>query len=404
MVVFQYHPLNETGKLYFEDFEPVVFGEEFFKRLGVCADETLVKEFESSSKNFAELYKQRALACSDKYVVSDVSDDSMEIHNYTGMCPTNVLEVSPSNAGACSISCLYCLVNDGKHVVPISVFLNYPAVVEKNLERVKDHNTFFYFSPKTEAFSEPFLETGVAHEILRKFVEHYDRFPDSKARLFIASKAGMKNLEYENNGDSILGLLRKLKGKVQFNSSIGIMPQSLHEVLEPNAACVEDRLEAFRAVQNAGAYAVSVLSQPIIPLDYDEDFFHNYFLKLKQAGVENIKPEFLTTNFTNLAVVSQFVNHFFPTQLEFFLSKYSLKENRDHLKQRQRLAPDRNYSAGLIEKIADIGEEYGISVSLCNWVRSQIFDKEKGFEIIKDSREKGFCCLGYQGRMFGNDS
>lgn len=42
----------------------------------------------------------------------------LEIHNYTGMCPTNVLEVTPSK-GSCACACQYCLVTDGNHAAPI---------------------------------------------------------------------------------------------------------------------------------------------------------------------------------------------------------------------------------------------------------------------------------------------
>ncbi|MBQ9696142.1 MAG: sulfide/dihydroorotate dehydrogenase-like FAD/NAD-binding protein, partial [Oscillospiraceae bacterium] len=65
-------------------------------------------------------------------------------------------------------------------------------------------------SPKTEAVQEPTGQTGIAHRILKEFIEHFKKHPDSNARLFIASKSGPKHLQYEYEGESILDLVGPL--------------------------------------------------------------------------------------------------------------------------------------------------------------------------------------------------
>ena len=84
---------------------------------------------------------------------------------------------------------------------------------------------------KTEAFQEATLLTGIAHRILHEFISHFAQHPSSKARLFIASKAGAKHLEYTFNGESVLDLFAQLKGKMQFNTSVSIMPDAFRDIL-----------------------------------------------------------------------------------------------------------------------------------------------------------------------------
>ena len=53
------------------------------------------------------------------------------------------------------------------------------------------------------------MQTGIAHRVLKEFIAHYEKHPDSKARLFIASKAGYRQLMYEYEGETILDLFEK---------------------------------------------------------------------------------------------------------------------------------------------------------------------------------------------------
>ena len=121
------------------------------------------------------------------------------------------------------------------------------------LSRGKNWNHYYYFSPKTEAFQEPTLQTGIAHRILREFIAHFKEYPDSNARLFIASKAGAKHLLVKDEqGSTILDLLEQLKDRCQFNTSVSIMPTEFRNLLEPYAAPIEERLKAVKMCQERG--------------------------------------------------------------------------------------------------------------------------------------------------------
>ncbi len=385
-----------------EGFSPIIIDEDFLLDIGVREfNKPMVEKIEKGSLLFRELYEDEELTAQKDYGKFFIdSKTALEFHNYTGICPRNVLELTPC-IGSCSISCLYCLAHHDSFVDPIIVYENYPELVRNNLEKFKDRDMFFYFSPKTEAFSEPLLESGVSHEILRKFIEHYDQNPESRTRLFIASKAGPKHLMYEDKGDSILSLLSCFKDKIQFNGSIGIMPEKLQQVLEPNAPSLENRLKAMEMLQDKGIYAKSVLTQPIIP-NYLEKLADEYICKLNDSGIINIKPEFLTASMEKIALVSQYINYFDKNSLKDFLKLYVAHENRNHIKQGLRTAPDRGFSLQGFKVLHEKAKQKGISISICNWVKSQLPGKQMK-EIEKEASKRGFRCLGYQENIFKNN-
>lgn len=384
-------------------FKPVQIDRDLLQRIGIdypIADD-IAQELAEGSRWFKELFTSRRLAPDHAYVeTTAVAEDELEIHNYTGICPTNVLEVTPSR-GSCACACQYCLVTDGNHVAPISVYTNYVDRLKTSLERNSVRPIFYYYSPKTEAFSEPHLLNGMAHNILRSFIDHYERHPDSQCRLFIASKAGLKHLLVRHRGDTVLRLLGGLRGKVQYNGSIGIMPEYLRNVLEPNVASFEQRLEVLQACQALGITAESVLAQPLILVYLTPESLDLYIRALAGAGVKNIKPEFLTAEVKNLTLIAQLIQHFNPELLRDFFHPYLKESNRDHIKQRSRLAPDRAVCAEKLAMISRVAGEHGITISICNWVKAELSKQAAwvgGIDAL--SSAAGYRCLGYQTKLF----
>jgi DNA repair photolyase len=384
-------------------FEPLEIGRDLLQRLGIdypIAD-NIDRQLVDGSRWFKELLANGRLTPDNSYVETTAPDEEeLEIHNYTGMCPTNVLEVTPSK-GSCACGCQYCLVTDGNHVAQISVYTNYIERLKNSLERNSARPLFYYYSPKTEAFSEPHLFNGLAHGILRTFIDHYERHPDSRCRLFIASKAGLKHLFVRHRGDTVLRLLAELRGKAQYNGSIGIMPEYLRNVLEPNVASFEQRLEVLQVCQAMGIEARSVLAQPLILVYLTPESVETYIRSLARAGVKNIKPEFLTAEVKNLTVIAQLVHHFNPELLRDFFYPYLKESNRNHIKQRSRLAPERAVCVEKLDMISRTAQEHGITISICNWVKSEL-SKEAAWvgQIDALSSAVGYRCLGYQTRLF----
>ncbi|MDR0795770.1 MAG: hypothetical protein LBE79_06945, partial [Tannerella sp.] len=259
------------------------------------------------------------------------------------------------------------------------------------------------FSPKTEAFSEPHLFTGLAHEIFRTFIKHFDQYPDSQVCLFIATKAGRRHLEMQHDGESILDLIAKIPSKIQVNGSIGIMPEYLRNVLEPHAVGVSERLELMSLLQEMGVWAESILCQPLFLPYLNRETVTGFMSQLAAAGIKNIKPEFFTAEIRNLVLVAQYIHHFDPEKTGPFFYPYLMEANLQHLKQRFRLAPDRVVCVEKLEMIRNIATEHGISLSICNWVKRELGSVAEWVKNVDaESAANGYRCLGYQTALFQN--
>ncbi|MBR4680746.1 MAG: hypothetical protein IKP03_06545, partial [Fibrobacter sp.] len=254
---------HDTNVYNLEGFVPQIVDAEYLRNLGVTAQpsEATLQGLIKGSKLFMERVQNRTVIPVSKLTIENIDPDKVEteIHNYTGRCPTLTFEINPIRG--CNVGCQYCLVTDGVHEQHLVAYENYHLYVRKLLEemngtpirpvteedihkknvllqdlataieeaperkkeieskiveisRGKNWNHYYYFSPKTEAFQEPTVQTGIAHRILKEFIAHFEKYPDSNARLFIASKSGPKHLLYEYEGETILDLFEKLKGKM----------------------------------------------------------------------------------------------------------------------------------------------------------------------------------------------
>ena len=393
------------GSVYkMEEFHPAVVDQAYLKELGVTVVPSLetLEGLRRGSEVFEQRLKAHKLIPEQRYFLDTIDplQEKPEIHNYTGRCPTLTYEINPVKG--CSVGCLYCLVSDGVHEQPLMAHENYHLYVRALLEKhngagSKNLEHYYYFSPKTEAFQEATLLTGIAHRILREFIDHFRRNPESKARLFIASKAGAKHLQCEDEGESILDLFRKLGNKMQFNTSVSIMPDALRDLLEPCAAPIGERLAAVKLCREAGIPANSALVQPIFPPCLTDSEIRRFFNALSEAGIINYKPEFLTASMENLAMLGQYLGHFDKNLERQLYEDYLLPSNADHRKQRGRTAPDRKRSLEDIQRLMAYTDTLGMSISICYWVRMQLGLSEETIPLVN---RNGFQCLGYQRNLF----
>ena len=374
------------------------------RELGVCVEpsaETLAG-LERGSRLFLQRFRDGMLLPRTRYTLkqTDPAAEEAEIHNYTGHCPTLTYEINPVRG--CGVGCQYCLVTDGVHEQPLTALENYHLFVRRLLDEMNGPQSenaphYYYFSPKTEAFQEATLLTGIAHRILREFIDHFRRFPASRARLFIASKAGAKHLLVEDGGESVLDLFGQLRERMQFNTSVSIMPDAFRTLLEPYAAPLSERLAAVRLCQERGIPANSALIQPILTPWLSDEHIRTFFDALHAAGIINYKPEFLTACMENLSMLGPLLGHFDPSLERELYEAYLLPSNADHRKQRGRTAPDRSLSRACIAKMRAYTDKLGMSVSICYWVRMQLGITEEDIPLIN---RNGFQCLGYQSRLF----
>lgn len=447
--IFDFHELysHETDVYNLKDFKPQIVDAGYLKNLGVSVEpsEATLQGLIRGSKIFMQrLENHTVIPVSKLYLEQCVPEEiQTEIHNYTGRCPTLTFEVNPIKG--CNVGCQYCLVTDGVHEQKLVAYENYHEYVryllkvmngtptrevtqddltqrahllkelsdaiesapEKKkeieakiveLSRGKNWNHYYYFSPKTEAFQEPTLQTGIAHRILREFIAHFKEYPDSNARLFIASKAGAKHLLVrDEQGETILDLLEKLKDRCQFNTSVSIMPTEFRNLLEPYAAPIGERLKAVKMCQERGIPANSALVQPIFTPYLTDEHIKEFFDMLHNAGIINYKPEFLTACMENLAQLGQWLGYFDKSMEKALYEDYIMPQNADHRKQRGRTAPNRALSTENIQRLMKYTDSIGMTISICFWVRKMLNISTDMIPIIN---KNGFQCLGYQSQLF----
>lgn len=445
---FEFTPfyLHNIDVYSLENFSPTIVNEEYLNNLGVNIkpSKEALQRLIHGSEVFIERQNNKTMIPVSKVFLEDINPEEVvtEIHNYTGHCPTLTFEINPIIG--CNVGCQYCLVTDGVHEQNLIAFENYHLYVRKLLEemnstptteiteddihcknvllqdlakaieeaperkkeieakiveisRGKNWNHYYYFSPKTEAFQEPTLQTGIAHRILKEFIAHFKKYPESKARLFIASKSGPKHLLYKYEGESILDLFEQLKGKMQFNTSVSIMPTEFRNLLEPYAAPIEERLESVKLCRERGIQSDSALIQPIILPYLTDEHIKEFFDKLHNAGIINYKPEFLTACMENLVMLGQWLG-FYDKKLERELYSVYLKpDNEDHRKQRGRTAPERELCIDAIKKMMNYTQKISMTTSICYWVRKQLQIPNSLIPIIN---KNGYQCLGYQSKLF----
>ena len=398
--------LPETDLYRMDGFRPPLVDAAYLGRLGVKAQPSpaMLEGLEQGSRIFARRLEERKLLPRTRFELIDIEPAEVVpvIHNYTGRCPTLTYEINPVRG--CGVGCQYCLVTDGVHEQPLTAVRNYHLYVrrlleEKNGAGSENRNHYYYFSPKTEAFQEATLLTGIAHRILREFIDHFRRHPGSRARLFIASKAGARHLEVADGGETVLDLFARLKDRMQFNTSVSIMPKPFRDLLEPYAAPLEARMAAVRLCRERGIPADSALVQPIFTPYLTEEHIRSFFDALHREGIVNYKPEFLTACMENLAMLGPLLGLTDPRMERQLYEDYLLPSNEDHRKQRARTAPDRRLSLEGIRRMMAYTDTLGMSVSICYWVRRQLDIPESLIPLVN---RNGFQCLGYQSKLFGH--
>ena len=398
--------LPETDLYRMDGFRPPLVDAAYLGRLGVKAQPSpaMLEGLEQGSRIFARRLEERKLLPRTQFELIDIEPAEVVpvIHNYTGRCPTLTYEINPVRG--CGVGCQYCLVTDGVHEQPLTAVRNYHLYVrrlleEKNGAGSENRNHYYYFSPKTEAFQEATLLTGIAHRILREFIDHFRRHPGSRARLFIASKAGARHLEVADGGETVLDLFARLKDRMQFNTSVSIMPKPFRDLLEPYAAPLEARMAAVRLCRERGIPADSALVQPIFTPYLTEEHIRSFFDALHREGIVNYKPEFLTACMENLAMLGPLLGLTDPRMERQLYEDYLLPSNEDHRKQRARTAPDRRLSLEGIRRMMAYTDTLGMSVSICYWVRRQLDIPESLIPLVN---RNGFQCLGYQSKLFGH--
>ena len=378
------HPLYSL-----HNFDPKIIDRKYLTELSIDIskiDEVVLYRLEKSSKNFIASYQNERLHINDVIIKSEISNKTqLPIHKYNknSKCPSNVLEMNP--VVGCSYKCLYCLATSGVHDKKILIYSNYPEYIKKHLEDTVNIEYWYYLGAKTDAFQDVIIETGLIHSIIKEFILHYKKYPKSKKKLFIVTKGGIDQIEYLYNGKSIINLLSEIKERVYYNISIGIMPDDIRTIFEPKAPFMEQRIKAFIECQRNGINANHTVLQPIIETYLNDGIIDDYLSMIKNINCINFKPEFLTVTIENLAVLAQVIGYLDKSIESKIYKQYLPSENQD-IKKNGRTAPNRKQSLETLIKLKEKGEQYGLTMSICCWVREAYSVSTNYFPIINNNK------------------
>lgn len=310
-------------------------------------------------------------------VTYSLSDELPEIkaHSNTQYCPL-IYELIPAHG--CVFGCEYCNVYNLKAEScfhPITVFRNYPGLVEKT---VKEHraggvNPVYYFSPKTDVFQPALVETGVTRRILEILAEN-------KARYILVTKGKLP-------GPEILDLLVKSDGAGRVLVSYGMKNQAHADVLEPFAATLDERFDLARSCTQNGIPAMGVI-EPILPLQ-DLSFVEQIIRKFVDIGVDHFAVDFarislacldkLIAKLPELAELNEIYRSPGAISQTFGTGPYKREEV-------ERFAPSSEYLHRTFNLIEDYAKKQGATISICNYF------PVPGINIR--AYERGFLCFG----------
>lgn len=354
-------------------FKPKIIDKSYLKDLNVKVKPTMevLNELQKGSTAFAKKFADKSLVAELSCQLKDISmSEPLKSHRYTSKCPIDVLDINP--VVGCNKNCLYCLVTDGDHSGAKTVYKNYGSFLKQKLSEENGAGYSYYFASQTEPFQEATLQTGIAHDILREFINFFKSNPSSESSVFILSKAGKEELKYKKNGDTILDLMSELSDRLSYNTSISVIPPELNPFLEPRTAPNKDRLEAVVMCQESKIPANEAVVQPIMPPYFTDDVMNNLLTDLKKANIKKFKPEFLTLSPKNLAWIGDTVRHIDANMAKELYELYIAPENITNVKHKNRMAPDRDYTRNALIKLKSAADKYGIDMSVCHWVRNEL--------------------------------
>lgn len=338
--------------------------------------------------------------CDSKNMGYALSDELPEIHPHsnTQYCPL-IYELIPAHG--CAFECEYCNVYNLKAescFYPITVFKNYPALVEKT---VKEHQTegvdpVYYFSPKTDIFQPALVETGVTQKILEVLVQ-------TKSRYILVTKGKLP-------GPEIIDLLVQSEGRGRVLVSYGMKNQAHADVLEPFAATLEERFDLAKQCTQNGIPAMGVI-EPILPLQ-DLSFVEQIIKMFVDIGIDHFAVDFarislacldkLVAKLPELAELNDIYRSPEAISQNFGTGPYKREEV-------ERFAPSADYLHRTFNLIEEYAKKQNATISICNYfpvpginTRAYdrgflcfgIYDKERAEQYAAESRKAACCGCG----------
>lgn len=311
-----------------------------------------------------------------KYIVSQEMSEITAV-SFTKYCP-EIFELIPAHG--CEFACEYCFVDrmhDGKRIHPITVFEKYPDIVEKTIDehRAKKIEAVYYLSPKTDIFQRALIETKITHRILSVMAKKGVTF-------FICTKGKLPDNE-------ILELLIKAGNKTRVLISYGLKNEEHANILEPNAATLEERYEFAKICTKYSIPAMGVI-EPILPLN-DLSFVNDIMERFVDIGIDHFAIDFARLSNVCLERLIKSLPELEELKEIYYDEKAIRQESETGTYSDYKIvrySPSHEYLSKNYHLINNYAQQLGATISVCNYF------KVPGINLR--AYKRGFLCFGIQ--------
>lgn len=297
----------------------------------------------------------------------------VKIHKNTPQCPL-IYEVVP--VIGCEFQCTYCNAlgqEEEEKFLPVRIDMNYPAFLRGEIKKHQSlgSNPMYYYSPKTDCFQKPLLDSGITEEIIRVFRE-------MDCNYIIVTKGVPTESVYDE--------MLKSKDKCQVILTYGMPDDNLRKLIEPMSSSNEERLIFAQKCVDDGIQVAAIV-EPILPLN-DLSFVRDIMQKFVKIGVNHFAVDFarITQNCFHKLVKA-------IPEYEAELRNNYLSENcnRQIFKTAsgvnvERYSPSKEYMLSKFNEFKETAKTWDCTVSICN---------SFGFDGFNDEAVKrGYICMG----------
>lgn len=320
-------------------------------------------------------------SCNTKYVIHADLMTKINIHKNTDACPL-IYEVVP--VYGCEFECLYCHAlgqEEVKKFLPVIVDSNYPKLLKSVIEEhKKEHlNPIYYYSPKSDCFQKPLLETGITREIIELFKENDCNY--------ILVTKGVPS-------EDVFELMVQTKNRCQVIISYGMPNEQVRKSIEPMAALLNERIKFAKRCVDAGIQTAAIL-EPFLPFK-DLSFVKDIMNKFVEIGVNHFAVDFARVTHICLERIINAI----PQYSQELKENYILENSHNEVSTTAggnkviRYSPPKEYMLEKFNYFKEIAKELNATVSVCNSFGFEGFNKEAG--------ERGYICMGINIKKVAN--
>lgn len=297
----------------------------------------------------------------------------LKIHSNSPRCP-QIHEVVP--VYGCEFQCEYCNAlgqEEGRQFIPVQIDTGYPEFLENEIVSAMKNNNFpyYYFSPKTDCFQRPLLDTKITLKIIQLFNKY-------ECEYILVSK-GVPNEE-------VFEEMKKSGNRCQMIITYAMPTEEFREKLEKGAATNQERYEFAKQCIENGIKTVIIL-EPILPLE-NQDFVEHIMKEFTDIGINHFALDFARISEESLNRITEII----PECKEQLEKIYKDPDaDRQAFKTAKgtivtRTAPSKKYILDRFNYFKEVAKGMGATVSACNSFGFHDFNQE--------ANAVGYECMG----------